>query len=487
MRLQIIPLLFAGLLLLVAGDASWANGSDKCAALTPASSPLPDKEIGILVEHGSQAEADAYYATFKSKINLDLSDATQSTLDYLVQSYFGYGGLSAADLELLASSELMPRNQTQFLKLASEVRNPALLKASLALHDFTGDRVLVTRFFAPKIVNFANHSDGLFTAGWRKLVRLDARPKSLAAGAGLRQMYLLFNYVSNDADPFAQPDGSSVRNFSKNNQVILIPRTFKKCEEDSLKWMVYGPFDKGYTITSALNAAFDFPGPQDYFVPRACAQCHGHDEEFGGALKTSGGVSIFPYGKINYLDSDQWYDALFLDFPQIAIGSADVIFDGGKNHSSHQYRNAEGVIAKLNRGARDQNVLAERRTGSFQVRAVKKWLALHNSGSGPQKLETRILAGAGGVSWNPSDPLEMETLRLLNRYCFRCHSSMLYNVFDKAGLLEPSVRIPKFRRNEVASRFYLVSKTSDPPFMPQGRLLDDLDRQKLVDYLAGLK
>jgi hypothetical protein len=143
------------------------------------------------------------------------------------------------------------------------------------------------------------------------------------------------------------------------------------------------------------------------------------------------------------------------------------------------------VIAKLNRGARDQNRLAERRSNSFQVRAVEKWLALHTASHRPQELSKRILK-RDGLAWDASSQLDMETLRMLSRYCFRCHSSMFYNVFDKAGLLEQSSRVPNFQRNILASKIYLLSPADPQPFMPQGRKLEELEKQKLIKFLESL-
>jgi hypothetical protein len=470
----------------VPNGAALANGStDKCNSLTMVN-PIKPRVEGIKprVEQGAEAQALAYYLRIGSVLGFNLFDKTQSTLDFLIQEYFGYRGLSAADLEVLNSSQLMPKNRAAFKDLAGRVFDPAVFASNLALKDFRQDRVIVSRFFAPKIVDFDKPVDGLFVAGWRKLVRLVPRPGSPADKADLKHGYILFNYVSNDSDPFAARSGdNSIVRFSKNNQVILTPNVFKKCDQDSIYWLVYDSFEKNYEAKLALNAAFDLDGPYDYFVPTSCAQCHGHDAERGGPLQTAEGKQIYPYGKVNFLDTDQWYDSLIFDFPQIATSSNDVLFDGDKDHTSSQYIGAEAIVAKLNRVIQDQNVLAAREDNSFQVRAVQKWLSLHSSRHGPQKLESRILQRQDGVSWDSSNQENMETLRMLSRYCFRCHSSMFYNVFDKGGLLDEATTVPGFQRSILAATDYLPGPD---PFMPQGRILEELEKQKLIRFLEGL-
>lgn len=85
-------------------------------------------------------------------------------------------------------------------------------------------KVLVSRFFAPKIVNYASGEP--FTPGWRKLVYLPVQPGSAAQKEGkISGAYILFNYAATDRllDPFSAKDGDG-HAISKNNQVILVPK-----------------------------------------------------------------------------------------------------------------------------------------------------------------------------------------------------------------------------------------------------------------------
>jgi hypothetical protein len=282
----------------------------------------PHNAISILVEPGDDTQAKAYYARISGKLGFMIRDPRDvperdSTLTSLLQ-YLGYDGLQADDLELLDSKLLMPTNETEFDRLASQVADPTAFRVKLQLADFLGERVLVSRFFAPKIVNFNQpvagadpNRDNLYVAGWRKLVRVAVRAGSQADSAGLNFAYVLFNYFEKDPATSPFPTKEAPQRESKNNQVILTPRTFKAGEEDAVYWIVYQARSIGYRVGLALRAGFDLPddqhsnGLKDYFVPVACAECHGHDSEAGDAV---GAQNAYPFGKVNYLDTDQWHD-----------------------------------------------------------------------------------------------------------------------------------------------------------------------------------
>jgi hypothetical protein len=301
-----------------------------------------------------------------------------------------------------------------------------------------------------------------YVAGWRKVVRLKALPSSKADTIGLATIYILFNVFEPD------PNRNPFLNKSANNQVIIIPRNFATGSEDSMYWLVYKPKGDGYKIGYFLFAAFDLPGRQNYYVPTACAQCHGHDQEYG----SPSGNGTFSFAKLNYLDTDQWYDAADFDFPETIAGPFDVIFDGGIDHSGSDYKNAVDILRKLNGGILQQNVATSRANQSdlFKIRAVEKWVSLHTANDLPVDTARRAL-DVGGAVWDPSDPDNQHLLGLLDRFCFRCHSSMYYHVFDKQGVLDEKRQI--IRR--VGARN-----------MPQGRQLDDATRGDLILYVNKL-
>ncbi|MET4016616.1 hypothetical protein [Bradyrhizobium sp. S3.2.12] len=414
-------------------------------------------KIGILVATGSDQDAINYYKRIGPLLGLKNAKTDLPDLTALLR-HFGFTTLTGEKLEASASTTLM--------------------KA------FPNDQVLSTKFFAPKIVDFnfpSTNPKYPYLAGWRKLVRLEALPSSKAAQAGLGAAYVLFNYVQKDpaVDPF--PD-ASFKTESFNTQVIIPRENFKKGSEDAAFFLDFDTRSKGYAANDFLFAAFDTaPNPgnthQNYYVPIACAQCHGHDQEAGAPESKSG---TYPFITINYLDTDQWYDmAGFGDFPSSPNAKFDVLYDGGSNHASSQYKAAFDVIRKLNKFIQQQNADSARADGSslFRIKAVDKWLAIHQSNDNPVAPIDRALdLGNGSAVWkNTKDDVHL--LEVLDHYCFRCHSSVLYDVFDKQAVLD--------------ERAAIIVRVQRPPtnvqHMPQGRVLDSSTVADLVTYLKDLK
>ena len=420
--------------------------------------------IGILVEEGSKEEAQVYYARIGRLLGLDIE---KTTLGSILQ-FYGYSTISATNFEALDLFDLMPRNDTEFDRLASLVTDSAAFKREFTLADFTGGQVLVSRFFAPKIVNFNDMSGtggNTFVAGWRKLVRLQPRANSSAAGRSLGPMYVLFNYFEKDPKTHPFKDKQS-----QNNQVIIVNQKFTPTKDDLIFWLVYQKRDTNYAIAYSLFAGFDIPGPKDYFVPTACAQCHGHDQELGGPAS---GLETFPFGKVNYLDTDQWYEVAKFDFPGTQAEQFDIVFDGTKNISSADYRRAVDVLRQLNKEIAVQTTLSLRPNGSedYKKKAVEKWNELHAKSDAPAAQGDRSLS-VGQRVWSSTDATDMKTLGELNRYCFRCHSSMYYHVFDKQAVFSKKRKIEAFLRRNL---------------MPQGRILDDTTNQALIDLIHNMQ
>lgn len=461
--------------------------------------------LKLLVQPGTSGEASDYYGRISGKefLNFTFKD---STLDSLL-AYMGftvsdgksppsYSGLLAKDFEQLPSFVLMPRDQAEFDVLKSRVSDPVAFDSHLDFSDFQNDKVLVSRFFAPKIATYYDTQDPFrpvnpdtIIPGWRKVVRITARPNSDAVKAGILHLYLLFNVKQPDpdADPFAIK--------SDNNQVILVPSN--QDAKDSAYFAVYGSQAKGYIRSDFLKADFDLPGhvgvdvpgAEDgkYFVPRSCAECHGHS---GGRLKgqplDANGqptedfkTGIYRFAKPNYLDTDQWYDWMEFDFRGVATSLNDVAFDGGKSHGSADYARAMGVFQKLNTSIKDQTFAAEqvRGTKSYQTQAAEKWLSLHQTDLQRIPYSNRSI---GNEEWNSENRDEMRLLRLLDNHCFRCHSSLRYNVFDRQRVGQLKVRIQQ----------YITTKVPDANgnplagyFMPQGRVLPIEERDEILRLL----
>jgi hypothetical protein len=433
----------------------------------------PGNAMQIMVAQGDEQGAKDYYKRIGPLIGFPRLE--KSTLDDLL-NYLGYKGLSGKDLEELASFDLMPTTPAEFQALARKVTDPALFSANLKLADFQQDRVLASRFFAPKIVNYNEEnkepgSRNRFVAGWRKLVRLRATSASDANKGGVAEAYILFNFFE------PQEKRNPFLNESGNNQVILVPKAFS-ATRDSVFWVLYMKKSQGYPLGYALNVGFDLPDcppptcptTHNYYVPVACAQCHGHDVESGFPIN-----GVFPHAKVNYLDTDQWYDMLAYDFPGTKDGPFDVVFDSEKAPpGSAKYERAFGVLKKLNEGALKQNRASKRpgATSDFQIKAAEKWVEVHKTSSAPVPPLLRAIDMGTGVVWSTRQPNDKALLDSLNRFCFRCHSSMYWSVFDKKFVLARKASIRGFVNSG---------------YMPQGRIIPEAEKKALLDYIAKLQ
>jgi hypothetical protein len=398
-----------------------------------------DGSPAIRVEPGSESDAAAYYEGLSKIFGFDVSKSTlQTVLDGM-----GYGGkLVAQRLETEPSEAIMA--------------------------DFPQDEVLVTRFFAPKITAVSTPAGSPQPPpaqfGWRKLVRIQARTDSWATRVGIDSMWLLFNVFQSwdhvREDPFASSP-------SNTNQVILV-RSGKDVDGRWAYWLVYRGAQTGYALTDHLCASFDgdvavtngdCPMNARYHVPRACAQCHGGRR--GPQL-------------LNYLDSDHWNDRIQAgdDFVWLRQQSRHgVLFDGGRDTTSSEFLRAFDIVRRLNKKIQRQNCDLD--DTSFQCRAVKTWVDGHEDSAEFRKPIQRPIR-SGGVAW--SGPDDAALLTDLNRFCFRCHSSYGYHVFDKAAVVT--------KRDDMIIK---IERGRCRGGMPQDRDLDDATKERLVNRLSKLK
>jgi hypothetical protein len=348
-----------------------------------------------------------------------------------VLAYFGYEGLSGLDLERLSPGILMdpPR-------LIGAVPNQAF-RAAVKLLPLESGEILSSRFFAPKITDVSLTSDPPLL-GWRKVVRLKSRTTSRARAAGLDAAWVLFNVFSNSDDPFAAR--------SSNNQVMLVRTAAASKPPRPIYWLMYNSVASGDgERTDHLDASFDARDPKlasgKYYVPTACAQCHGgldHPE--------------FLAARLNYLDTDHWFDRTKDDFTHLPAGIG-VIVDGGTDVEDVRFKRAFNVIYQLNQEIRAQNhSVSAADPGSFQLRAVDTWLAVHKNNNRFIDMFDRNVAPQGGQQWSKENQVDRQLLPLLSRYCFRCHSSVEYHVFDKDAVLD--------RTGRMVSRLKLPFNTS---------------------------
>jgi hypothetical protein len=317
---------------------------------------------------------------------------------------------------------------------------------------FRDGDILASRFFAPKIVNINATNP---TPGWRKLVRLRSRPNSPAMSSGVESAIILFNFlVAADEQPFT--------NHSFNTQVMLLAPSLP----DRLYWL---DFDGNQRLGLALNASFDAAdlkqlGNHDYFVPDGCNACHGSPGNFRPPM-------------VNYLDTDHWFDRIKDDFVPLKQAGTPILFDAKTNDPSQPpFVAAFDVIRRLNEEALRQNNLV--RSDSFEAEAARTWLHLHQNSEEHFPPVARGFSTNGAPTWQAS---EADGLNRLNRYCFRCHGSVYFSVYDRQRVLSLSgdmkARI-KPNPNQLKRAGFK---------MPPDRNLDPGEVQALYEFLENLK
>lgn len=430
-----------------------------------------EQAVSIAVADGDKTSAERYYAETFAALGLQHDVAGGEPRMSVMLTYLGYPDLNPSDLENTPSADLMKS---------------------------VGEDLLASAFFAPKITDVSVKGPGDINVGWRKVIRLRARPGSGAAGHGIAAGFLLFNKFQgkdHSLDPF-KPRENDKSNESKTTQLILV-RAEKGTGADPaqrpMHFFVFGPVSDGAKLKLALQASFDAAAPEveaelakknpikDYFVPVACGQCH------GGITKnadTGDDEVLFDRQKLNFLDTDHWFDRV-QDGDDFAFIRTDnkfgVLFDGGTDESSAQFAAAFNVLRALNGEIKAQNdrVEPDPTKPSFQFRAVSKWLELHPAGDNAHKdVFARALPPLPGAGpfWNAVVEPDKALLLLMNRFCYRCHSSIAYSLFDRH---EVACRKPKIR-----SRLNLTPGSVGA--MPQDRVLDPAVKATLLELAAKL-
>jgi hypothetical protein len=415
------------------------------------------------VPSGSEAEARQYYRELGREIGLTIQDPPAgaagpiTTLENVI-GYLGYTSrppaapFTAKELQDAGPGDLMDPG----------VFGDRLGGVSLSLGD-----VLVARFFAPKISDVSESP--VKEAGWRKLVRLRALPGSAALSRQIEYGIVLFNFFApiGEPDPFRGSD-------SVNTQVALVSRRSGR----PLYWVDFGKTSDGAKLSHQLNAFFDagrIPasatvengGAAPYFVPCACISCHGGLRfDFAGESPVPG--NRFSRPVLDYLDTDHWQERTAAD-DDFAGLKAPVLFDPG----------TFSVIMLLNLEIERQNAAAQ--PDSALRRAAQHWITSHlQGGQTTEALFDRALASSGSPTWNKSDPVDAELLPKLNRYCFRCHGSVLFDVMDKQMVraLVSNVHATLFPREEIVDKRLA---------MPPDRTLDPDELKRLRDLALALK
>jgi hypothetical protein len=395
---------------------------------------------------GSEQGAKDYYAKIAGPLKFELDPRTTKLDDFL--QYLGYP-TSADKLRLLDPAILMNP-----ARVASpdglQIPPQGLAGASVRPGD-----ILATRFFAPKIVNIDAAAKDLASlkVGWRKLVRLKARPDSRAARAGVEAAIVLFNFFAPAGqDPFQAP--------SINTQVMLLAPS----HPERLFWLDFDPQNLlGLALTASFDAA-NLPngGTRDYFVPDGCNACHGSI----GNLRPP---------MVNYLDTDHWFDRLDDVFAVLKTANTAVLFDAHTNDPTQgPFVAAFDVIRQFNEEALAQNALVQGDT--FEAQAARTWLQLHAQSD--EHFPPVARAFGPEPRWQAS---EAEGLGRLNRYCFRCHGSVRFSIFNRQAVVD---RAGQMRQRLAPSQ---AQQRANPTFkMPPDQTLPQPEIDVLDQFLATL-
>ena len=398
---------------------------------------------------GSQAEADAYYNEVRKALtNFPQATLQQSSIgDMLV--YYGYPSILPKDVESLAPAVLM-----DFSQLRKSVTNIPDFEAAYKADPLKAGEIVSVRFFAPKIINVRDAQvDGVpvLGFGWRKIVRFRSRAASKARADGLDTFYLLFNFTTTDPK-FPPPEAHAGQ-----IQTILQPIYPSGGKHRDIYFLVYEGLgsDNPEKVGFFLKATFDLAGVVDdkYFVPRSCGQCHGTT------------AADQKRGKVNYLDTDHWIDRTGDDFKKVQAN--DVIVDGPP---------AYATFRSLNTEIEAQNAAVVDGGPQFALLAARKWLELHKIGGADETrhvppLRRGFFQTTGDPVWTDGASPDTELLPELNQYCFRCHSSVIYHVFEKKAVMD--------RKSSIVRKLNSGS-------MPQDRVLNDATKQRLIDHVNRL-
>jgi hypothetical protein len=423
--------------------------------------------VWAAVPQGSEARARQYYLKLPDEIGFSTRALIlDSTLDDLL-AYVGYAGLTPRDLEQLPSVTLMdgvglgrPCDPGS-VPCTTSVSNAAVFQEAFRNRPLRPDEILATRFFAPKITN-VNDAPETRQLGWRKLTRLRARHGSAAAQNKIDSAIILFNFF---VGPGEKPFG--VESESLNTQVMLTSTALD--DRSSIYWLDYGRLSEGGKLSLKLDASFDArdlqatavagTGLKPYYVPDGCVACHGQNPS---------------KSLVNYLDTDHWFDRLDNDFARVRAEGTPVLFDAGTDDpGAASFALAFDVIRRFNEEAERHASVAQ--PNSFHLAAGRTWLVLHDNSAA--HLSPAARAVASSPKWSTTAP-DKEAIEALNRYCFRCHGTIKFNVFDKKEVLS--------RRALIRSRFFPTPAQLrlDPDYgMPSDRTLDAAERQRILDLI----
>jgi hypothetical protein len=431
----------------------------------------------LRVDPGEPQKAVDYYTDILTELGLKNWDSLPADPDQALQQLATLQSMEQP-LKFLGYTDLFP---------ADFEKNVENLSSAQLMAKYPNE-ILASAFFAPKITDVSADPSKI-NVGWRKVVYLKARKGSPAETKGISYGVLLFNKfqgAGNWAEDPIKPRKDKIGNDQQSNESKTTQFMLIRADGSSLKYpnyfLVYGRLSEGGKLQAFLTASFDARdptiGPQGkYYVPNACEQCHGAEI----------GTNRYDLKKVrlNFLDTDHWFDRVQAgdDFAFLQQYDYGVLYDGGKvfdvkdgDTVSQQFKDAFNVLRQINEKIKEQNEKVDADTGgtpSIQSQAVGKWWALHVNGNQADFVHKNVFLRAfdGGVKWSDSNPTDKELLPLMNQYCYRCHSSVRFSIFDR-----PTVALKRFG----------IKARVEAENMPQDRKLSPDVKQKIINLVLQL-
>jgi hypothetical protein len=387
------------------------------------------------VPTGSEDKAKKYYTGLAKTLEFSTPEKIFQTKLDDVATYLGYDGLTGEDLQNISPKVLMSPDQLLSPGAGFNVlRRADIFAASQGAVPIRSGDIVATRFFAPKIMNIKD-PESTRQLGWRKLVRLRARPSSAAQAHNIAYGIILFNF-------FTPPHVSltAATKDSVNTQVMLVtepknvPRP-NRTGPDTIYWLDYDELSNGGALSLALNASFDAnalpqsaDGKRSYYVPDGCVACHGDNPK---------------RAMVNYLDTDHWFDRLANDFKDLKADGIPLLVDAETNDtSSPAYKLAFDTIRRFNIEA-DEQVLAAQPKHDESL-AAQKWIQIHESTVGHIPPIDRAIGPS--PKWDAKNPDDPNALDAMNQYCFRCHGTVKFSVFNKQKLHTVDLQVKAEKR-----------------------------------------
>jgi len=189
-------------------------------------------------------------------------------------------------------------------------------------------------------------------------------------------------------------------------------------------------------------------------VAAACAQCHGGDK-------------ALPH--LNLFDIDNWKDRASArdTFAMVTTRSPASVISTGKCNVT-----PVNVARQLNQEIQRHNDLPGLKTPAFVREAVVSWNLKHARADYVPITDRSF----GKTRWGSQVKADDELLRMLNRYCYRCHGTIRFDIYNRSQVVAMSKRAVR----QIDLGLMPLDRQGD-------RLLPEAERRRLVELLSALR